>query len=142
MERIALSLRIFAPRMFSPSVLPVTVGTSRSSRFFFASSACTAGMPPASYRSGMWVGPAGARWQRFGVLAEISLKSFRSIGQPASCAIASRCSTVLVEQPSAMSQVRALRMERSLMIWRAVTPRLTRSMMAIPACLASCRRLA
>ena len=30
------------------------------------------------------------------------------------------CSTVLVEQPSAISQVSALRMERSLMIWRAV----------------------
>ena len=40
-----------------------------------------------------------------------------------------------------MSQVSALRMERSLMIWRAVMPFFTMSMMAIPACLASCRRL-
>ena len=67
MGRMAFSLRMWAPWMFSPSVLPVTVGTSRSSRFFLASSACTAAMPPAAYRSGMWVGPAGARWQRFGV---------------------------------------------------------------------------
>ena len=77
-----------------------------------------------------------------GVWALISLKSFRSMGTPASWAMASRCSTVLVEQPRAISQVSALRMERSLTIWRAVTPRRTRSMTAMPACLASCSRLA
>ena len=43
---------MWAPAMFSPSVLPVTVGTSRSSSPALASSACTAGMPPAAYRSG------------------------------------------------------------------------------------------
>ena len=142
MGRMALVSRIWAPWMFSPRVLPLTVGTSRSSSPALASSACTAGMPPAAYRSGMWVGPAGARWHRLGVLAEISLKTFRSMGQPASWAMASRCSTVLVEQPRAMSQVRALRRLRSLMIWRAVTPRRTRSMIAMPERLASCSRLA
>ena len=60
------------------------VRTSKSSKPFFASSACTAGMPPAAYRSGIWVGPAGARWHRLGVLALISLNSFRSMGTPAS----------------------------------------------------------
>ncbi|CAN4045458.1 Helix-turn-helix domain-containing protein, partial [Dysosmobacter welbionis] len=63
-----------------------------------ASSAWTAGMPPAAYRSGMWVGPAGARWHRLGVFSLISLNRARSTGQPASWAMASRCSTVLVEQ--------------------------------------------
>ena len=36
----------------------------------------------------------------------------------------------MVEQPSAISQVSALRMERSLMIWRAVIPFFTISMTA------------
>ncbi len=48
---------------------------------------------------------------------------------------------VFVEHPSAMSTHIAFMSASSLMIWRAVMPRLSISMTAMPACLASSRRL-
>ena len=56
----------------------------------------------------MWSEPAGLRRHRFGVLALMALMRSSDIGTPASCAMAHRCSTLLVEQPRAMSTRRAL----------------------------------
>ena len=56
----------------------------------FASSVRTAGIPPAACRSWMCAGPAGARWQRLGVLALTSAIVARSSGTPASREIARR----------------------------------------------------
>ena len=50
-----------ASLMFSPSVLPVTVMQSVCKRPMSASSFMTAWTPPASFRSSIYVGPAGAR---------------------------------------------------------------------------------
>ena len=128
--------RFSAWAMFSPRVLPVTVGTSVSRYPASASSRITALTPPAS-SSSMKCSPAGARWQRLGVFSLISLKSFRSRGIPASWAMAGRCRALLVEQPRAMSTVMALRRECRVTMSRGRTSRRTRSMMAAPACLAS-----
>ena len=76
--------------IFSPTVLPVTVIRSRLRRFFLESSFITAYTPPASLSSSIYVWPAGARWQRLGVLALISLAMSRLSFTPASLAIAGR----------------------------------------------------
>ena len=60
---------------------------------------------------------------------------------PHSCAMAGRCSIVLVEHPSAMSTVSAFLKASRVMMSRAVTWRLSISMTAMPACLASWMRL-
>ena len=49
------------PLIFSPTVFPVTVIQSRLRRFFLLSSFITAYTPPASLRSSIYVGPAGAK---------------------------------------------------------------------------------
>lgn len=59
------------------------------------------GHAAAAYRSSICVGPAGARWQKLGTFALISLKVSRLIGTSASLAMASRCKTLLELQPSA-----------------------------------------
>ena len=127
----------FTPLMFSAIVFPVAVIKDVLIRFFFASSARTACTPPASSSSHIKVCPAGAKWQRFGVLSEILFTSCRSMSIPASCAIAGTCSIVLEEQPSAMSAVSALRKFSAVIICRAVIPFLYKFMTAMPACFAS-----
>ena len=74
---------------------------------------------------------------RLGVRALTSAQSSRVMSAPASCAMAVRWSTVLLEPPNAMSSAIALRTAAGVMIMRAVMPRSRRRMIAIPACLAS-----
>ena len=57
----------------------------------------------------------------------------RSIATPASCAIAGTWSTVLLEQPSAISAVSALRNEAGVIMARAVIPLSNISITCIPA---------
>lgn len=79
---------ISQPAIFSPTVLPVQVGRPVSTRPSFESSCMTAYTPPASFNCSMKWSPAGAKWQRFGVFAEISFAELKSSSMPHSCAIA------------------------------------------------------
>ncbi len=71
------------------------------------------------------------------MLSLFSLNIFILRGTPASFAIASRCSTLFEEHPSAISQTSAFLTDASFMISRAVIPRLNIFMTAMPAYLAS-----
>ena len=123
--------------MHSPIVFPDTVIQSVLRSPISASSFITAYTPPASLRSSIYVGPAGARWQRLGVFSLIGLANLISKSKPISCAIAGRCNILFVEQPSAISTVSAFIIESFVIISLAVIPLLTISITAIPACLAS-----
>ena len=70
-----------------------------------SSSPSSAGIPPARCTSSMRWGPLGATLHRQGTLREIRSMSAMVKSTPASCAAASRCSTVLVEPPIAMSRL-------------------------------------
>ena len=59
--RITSGLRFTAFAIFSPTVLPVTVIQSVCKSPISASSFITAYTPPASFKSSIYVGPAGAR---------------------------------------------------------------------------------
>ena len=83
-------LRLYAVAMHSPIVFPETVMQSVLRSPISASSFITAYTPPASLRSSMYVGPAGARWQRLGVFSLIGLANLISKSNPISCAIAGR----------------------------------------------------
>ena len=120
--------------------MPVQVGRPVSSRPAFSSSFITAQTPPARSRSSIKVSPAGARWQRFGVLSLMSLTMCRSSATPASCAMAGRWSIVLVEQPSAMSTVSALWNAAAVMMSRGRMSFSISSMICIPVFLARRRR--
>ncbi len=96
------------------------VGTEPSTRPASSSRLSTACTPPARCRSSMCCGPEGASLTMLGVRSAISLKVSRLSSTPASLAMASRCSTVLVEQPRAASTVRALRRLALVMNLRAV----------------------
>ena len=56
---------------------------------------------------------------------------------PASCAIAGRCSMEFVEQPSAISTVRAFKNASFVMMSRGLISLRTSSIICIPACFAS-----
>ncbi|MNV16926.1 hypothetical protein D3C71_1077000 [compost metagenome] len=61
-------------------------------------------MPPARCTSSMWyLSVAGAALHRQGTLREMRSMSAIVKSTPASCAAASKCSTVLVEPPMATS---------------------------------------
>ena len=77
-------LRLTASAIFSPIVFPVTVIQSLLSSPSSSSSLITAYTPPASLRSSIYVGPAGARWQRFGVFSLISFANLISKSNPTS----------------------------------------------------------
>ena len=70
--------------IFSPTVFPVTVIQSVFKSPISASSFITAHTPPASFKSSIYVGPAGARWQRFGVLSLIGFAKLISKSKPIS----------------------------------------------------------
>ena len=72
-----------------------------------------------------------------GVFSLIPLAISRLISMPHSWAIAGRCSILLVEQPSAISTVRALRKASSVMMSRGRISFSTSFITAIPACFAS-----
>jgi len=75
-----------------------------------------------------------------GVFSLMALATSRFSSTPHSWAMAGRCSMLLVEQPRAMSTVRAFISASLVMIWRAVTPLRTMSITAMPARLASSMR--
>ncbi len=67
-----------------------------------------------------------------GTLLPMRLKSSRVSSTSASCAIASRCSTMLVEPPSAMPTAMAFSNASLVRIWRAVMPLFSRFTTASP----------
>ena len=132
--------RFSAPAMFSPTLFPLTVIRPVCSKPMPASSFITAATPPASLSSSMKWLPAGARWHRLGVFSLISLNRFKSSLYPASCAMAGRCSELLVEQPRAISTVIAFSRARSFTISRGLISRRTSSMICLPLSFAKRRR--
>ncbi len=92
----------------------------------------TTGMPPIRSMSVMTNRPKGLTSARCGVRSPMRLKSSRVRSTSASCAIAIRCSTALVEPPSAMTTVIAFSNASLVMIWRAVMPRRSSSTTALP----------
>ena len=76
--------------------------------------------------------PKGFTSASSGVRSPIRLKSSSSRSTCASCAIAIRCRTALVEPPSAMTTVIAFSNAFLVMIWRAVMPRRSRFTTASP----------
>ena len=94
--------------MFSPSVLPVTVGQSRCKQARPAAARrCrgSCGCRRRCGRPGCGSGWLGATLQMFGVLRLSSLIRWMSYSTPASRAMASMCSTVFVLPPMAMSRI-------------------------------------
>ena len=140
MVRMVEASRLTAWAMFSSTVFPVTVIRLPSMSPLSASCFITAGTPPAALKSWMWVGPAGARWHRLGTTALTSLKVSRLTGASASLAMASRCSTLLVEQPRAISVATAFLKAAGVRISRGQMFFFTSSMICIPECLASWMR--
>ena len=81
----------------------------------------------------MWNLPPGFMSAMCGTLAAMRLKSSRSSSTPASLAMASRCSTALVEPPSAEVTAMAFSNASLVMIWRGVMPSRSRLTTASPA---------
>ena len=102
----ALSICFTAAKL-SPTVAPVAVMQPVFIRPAAMSLAETCATPPARSKSSTWWGPAGLRRQRLGVRALTRAIASKSMGTSASRAMASRCSTEFVLQPSAMSTVSA-----------------------------------
>ena len=80
-------------------------------------------MPPARCRSVATYRPDGLRSQSTGTRARIASKSSISSGTPAAFAIASRCSTALVEPPIAIATAMAFSKASRVRIWRGTMPR-------------------
>ncbi len=79
-------------------------------------------MPPARCTSSMWtVCTDGATLQSTGTRRDRRSMSFMVKSTPASCAAASRCSTVLVDPPMAMSSVMAFSKASKVAIARGST---------------------
>ncbi len=117
---------------FSATVLPVTVRQSPWSSPASSSCCITTGTPPTRSRSVMWYLPCGFMSARCGTRAPMRLKSSSSSSTRASCAIASRCSTALVEPPSAMMTAIAFSNASLVMIWRGRRSSASRCITARP----------
>ena len=85
----------------------------------------------------MWNLPPGFMSAMCGTRAATRLKSSRSRATRASLAIASRCSTALVEPPTADVSAMAFSNASFVMIWRGVMPSSSIRTTAAPAALAS-----
>ena len=107
---------------FSAMVLPVTVRQSPWSIPASSSSRITTGTPPMRSMSTMWYLPCGFVSAMCGTIAPMRLKSSSSSSTRASCAMASRCSTALVEPPSAITTAIAFSNASFVMIWRGRIP--------------------
>ena len=81
----------------------------------------------------MWNLPPGFMSAMCGTLSAMRLKSSRSRSTRASFASASRCSTALVEPPSAEVSAMAFSKASLVMIWRDVMPRRSKLTTAAPA---------
>ena len=113
-------------------VLPVTVRQSPCSRPASSSAFITTGTPPISSTSFMTWRPKGFTSARCGTLAPMRLKSARVRSTSASRAMASRCSTALVEPPNAMTTAMAFSKASLVRMSRAVMPRRSSSTTASP----------
>ena len=107
---------------FSATVLPVTVRQSPWSRPASRSSRITTGTPPMRSTSAMWYLPCGLVSAMCGTRAAIRLKSSSSRSTRASAAMASRCSTALVEPPRAIVTAMAFSNASLVRICRARMP--------------------
>ena len=117
---------------FSASVLPVTVSASPCRSPASSSAFMTTGTPPIRSMSVMTKRPKGFTSARCGTLSPTRLKSESVSGTPASCAIASRCSTAFVEPPSAMTTAIAFSNASVVRMSRVVMPRRSSSTTASP----------
>src|ERR1039458_3940718 len=89
-------------------------------------------MPPALSTSTATKRPPGFRSTSTGVRRQISWKSSMASGTPASRAMASRCSTALVDPPVAATPAIALAKAARVAIWRGRRVRRTASMTIWP----------
>ncbi len=117
---------------FSAMVRPVTVSGSPCSRPASSRACSTTGMPPMRSTSVITCRPNGFRSPRCGTRAPIRAKSSRVSSTSASWAMASRCSTALVEPPSAMITVIAFSNAGLVRMSRAVMPCRSRLTTASP----------
>ena len=117
---------------FSAMVRPVTVSTSPCSSPASSSARMTTGTPPTWSTSFITYCPNGLTFARCGTRAPIRRKSSSVSSTCASCAIASRCSTALVEPPNAITTAMAFSNASLVMIWRAVMPWRSISTAAMP----------
>mmetsp|Transcript_809 Transcript_809/g.3145 ORF Transcript_809/g.3145 Transcript_809/m.3145 type:complete len:206 (+) Transcript_809:652-1269(+) len=95
------------PARFSASVLPVTVMQLPSIMPSLSKNLSTAGVPPTLCRSSITYLPDGLRSAMKGTRSEFACQSSSVRSMPTERAMAMRCSTALVEPPSAMMSVMA-----------------------------------
>ena len=117
---------------FSAIVFPVTVRQSPCSRPASSSAFITTGTPPILSTSFITWLPNGLTSARCGTLAPTRLKSANDSSTFASCAMASRCSTALVEPPKAITTAIAFSNASLVRMSRAVIPRRSSSTTALP----------
>ncbi len=129
----------FTRARFWRSVLPVTVRQSPCSMPASSSDFISGWMPPMRMSSDIEYLPLGRRSASTGTRAPMRVKSSSSSGTPAACAIASRCSTALVEPPSAIVTTMAFSNASRVRIIDGLMPCLIRLTTARPARSASVR---
>ena len=125
-----LSARTMVPSMsggamsarFSAMVLPVTVRQSPCIRPASSRAFITTGTPPTRSTSYITYRPNGFRSPRCGTFLPTRTKSSRVRSTSASLAMASRCSTALVEPPKAITTAMAFSNASLVRICRAVIP--------------------
>mmetsp|Transcript_26694 Transcript_26694/g.44767 ORF Transcript_26694/g.44767 Transcript_26694/m.44767 type:complete len:265 (-) Transcript_26694:765-1559(-) len=118
---------------FSAIVLPVTVMHDPSMRPFSMRYLSTAGVPPILWMSSMTYLPLGLRSAMKGVLSLHFWKSSNVSSMPAASAMAIRCSTALVEPPSAITVTIAFSKAARVMISKGLRSILSRFSIAAPA---------
>ena len=116
----------------SPMVRPVTVTWSDCRTPASCSRCASSRLPPARYRSVATKRPPGFRSASNGVAPLMRSKSSMVMSTPASRAMASRCSTALVEPPVAATDAMPFSSAARVMIWRGRRSARTRSMMMRP----------
>ena len=107
---------------FSATVRPVTVRQSPCSSPASRRWRITTGTPPTRSTSTMWYLPCGLVSAMCGTRAATRLKSSNASSTRASAAMARRCSTALVEPPSAIVTAMAFSNASLVMIWRGRMP--------------------
>ena len=117
---------------FSAIVLPVTVRQSPCSSPASSRAFITTGTPPTRSTSFITYRPNGLRSPRCGTFRPTRTKSSRVRSTSASLAMASRCSTALVEPPKAITTAIAFSNASLVRICRAVMPCRSISTTAIP----------
>ena len=123
----------FTPFRFCASVLPVTVRQSPCRSFASSSIFISGWMPPMRMSSDIMYLPLGLRSASTGTRLPMRVKSSSSSGTFAACAIASRCSTALVDPLSAMTTVIAFSKASRVRICDGVMPAFTSRTTALPA---------